>query len=80
MNNAYIYAGIAIGIAAIAGGVVYATQQQQMHISPDAVKAPATLEGAIPSKTGAGPVINKEQWHEDPFGDLAKKVREKAGK
>lgn len=80
MKNAYVYAGIAVGIAAIAGAVVYGTQQQQMHIPDNAVKAPAALEGNIASESGLGPVINKEQWHEDPFEDIAKQVREKAGK
>jgi hypothetical protein len=26
-----------------------------------------------------GAELNKERWYEDPFGDIAKKVRENAG-
>lgn len=74
MNNKFVFIGIAVGIAAIASGVVYGTQQQQANIPDTAVKAQANIEGSIPSQSGFGPVINKEKWHEDPFGDIAKQV------
>ena len=80
MSNAMVYAGIAIGVAAIAAAIVYATENQQANIPDDAVLAPAANEGSIPSSTGLGPVTNKEQWHEDPFGDLSAQIRANAGK
>lgn len=80
MSNVMVYAGIAIGVAAIAAAVVYGTQNQQNYISEDAIPAQAAGQGEIVSPTGLGAVLNKEQWHEDPFGDIADKVRENAGK
>jgi len=74
MNNKMIFVGIAVGIVGIAAGVIYGTQQQQAHIPDTAVKSQANLQGSIPSQSGLGPVINKEKWHEDPFGDIAKQV------
>jgi len=79
MANYVIYVGIAIGVLAIAGAVVYGTQQQQQHIPKDAIPAPAAEQGAYSSSSGVGATINKEKWHEDPFGDIAAKVREQAG-
>ena len=80
MGHALIYAGIAIGVAAIAGIMVYGTQNQQNYISPDAVAAPAALEGdVIPSNSGLAPVLNKEKWHADPFADEAAEVKAKLG-
>ena len=76
-NNWMIYAGIAVGIAAIAGIVVYGTSNQQNYVADDAVLAPAANQGSITSGSGLGAELNKERWHEDPFGDLAKEVREK---
>ena len=80
MANWMIYVGIAIGVAAMAGAIVYGTQNQQNYIPKDAVPAPATVQGPITSPSGLGAQLNKEKWHEDPFGDLAKKVREQASK
>lgn len=75
-----IYAGIAIGIAAIAAGMFYATDAQQQAIPENAVKSPANLEGErLASDSGLAPAINKERWHEDPFGDIAAKVKAKQG-
>jgi len=75
-----VYAGIAIGVAAMAGAVIYGTANQQSFVQDDAVLAPAAKQGAFSSESGLGAQLNKEQWHEDPFGDIAKKVREQAGK
>jgi len=81
MTNAWmVYAGIAIGVAAMAGAVVYGTTNQQNYVQEDAVLAPAAEQGAFSSESGLGAKLNKEQWHDDPFGDIAKKVREQAGK
>ena len=78
-TKAMVYIGIAIGVAALAGAVVFGTQNQQNYIREDAVLAPAAEEGAFTSDSGMVS-LNKEKWHEDPFGDIAKEVREKAGK
>ena len=74
MNNAVIYAGIAIGVAALAGIMVYAHDNQGNYLKDDAVLAPAAEQGAFSSDTGMVQ-LNKEQWHEDPFGDRAAEVR-----
>jgi hypothetical protein len=79
MANYMVYVGIAIGIAAIAGAVVYGTQQQQAHIPSNVVPAQAAQEGSYSSSSGVGATINKEKWHEDPFGDIAAKVRAQSG-
>ena len=79
MGKAVIYAGIAVGVVAITGIMVYGTANQQNYIPDDAVAAPAALEGSFTSETGLGPELNKEKWHEDPWGDLAAKVRADAG-
>jgi hypothetical protein len=80
MANYLIYVGIAIGVLGMGGAIAYGTYNQQAHIPDDAVLAPAAIEGSFSSTTGLGPNLNKEKWHEDPFGDIAKKVREQAGK
>ena len=69
-----IYAGIAIGVAAMAGIMVYAHDNQQNYLPEDAVLAPASEQGSFSSQDGLIE-LNKEQWHEDPFGDLAAEVR-----
>ena len=80
MSNAMIYAGIAIGVAAMAGVMVYAHDNQQNYLPEDAIPQAATTEGVvIPSDSGFAPVLNKEQWHEDPFADLAEKVKKENG-
>ena len=75
-----VYVGIAIGGAAMAGAVVYGTANQQNYVSEDASLAPAATQGSITSESGLGAELNKERWHEDPFGDIAQKVRAEAGK
>jgi len=75
-----VYAGIAIGVAAMAGAVVYGTTNQQNFIADDAILAPAAEQGTFSSPSGLGAELNKEKWHEDPFGDIAQKVRDQAGK
>ena len=79
-SKAMVYAGIAIGVAAMAAAVVYGTDNQQNYVRDDAVLAPAAEEGSFSSPSGLGAELNKEQWHEDPFGDIAQKVREEAGR
>ena len=75
-----IYAGIAIGVAAMAGIMVYAHDNKQNYLPEDAITQAATDQGVvIPSDSGFAPVLNKEQWHEDPFADLADKVKAENG-
>ena len=76
MGNAMIYAGIAIGVAALAGIMVYAHENQENYLRDDAVLAPASEQGTFTSDLGQVE-LNKEKWHEDPFGDLAADVRDK---
>lgn len=78
-SKSTIIAGIAVGVAAMTGIMVYGTANQENYIPDDAVAAPAAIEGSFSSETGLGPTLNKEQWHEDPWGDLAAKVRADAG-
>ncbi len=75
-----IIAGILVGVAAIAGAEMYGTVNQQNNLSDDLVLSPSAKEGSFASPSGWGADLNKEQWHEDPYADLAKKIREKAGK
>ena len=79
MANYLIYAGMVIGVAAMAGVIVYGTANQQNYIPDDAIPAPATEQGAFSSPSGLGAQLNKEQWHADPFADEAAKVKAKAG-
>lgn len=69
-----IYAGIAIGVAAMAGIMVYAHDNQTNYLRDDAVLAPAAEQGAFTSESGMVQ-LNKEQWHEDPFAERAAEVR-----
>jgi len=80
MSNAMIYVGIAIGVVAMAGAIAYGTANQQNYIPEDAVLSPAAEQGLLPKSGALGADLNKEKWHEDPFGDLAQKVREQNGR
>lgn len=80
MSNAIIYAGIAVGVVAMAGAIAYGTANQQNYISEDAVLAPAAEQGPLPKSGVLGADLNKEKWHEDPFEDMAQKVREQNGR
>ncbi len=75
-----VYAGIAVAVIAMGGAIAYGTSNQQNYVQDDAVLAPAAEEGSFSSPSGLGADLNKEQWHEDPYADLAQKIREKAGK
>ena len=75
-----IIAGIVVGVAAITVVEIYATVNQQNNLSDDLVLSQAAEEGSFASPSGLGADLNKEQWHEDPYADLAQKIREKAGK
>jgi hypothetical protein len=80
MSNTMIYVGIAVGVLAMGGVIAYGTENQKNYIPEDAVLSQAAEQGLLP-KTGAlGADLNKEQWHADPFGDIAQKVREDNGR
>ncbi|NQV38971.1 MAG: hypothetical protein HQ505_00260 [Nitrosopumilus sp.] len=80
MSNALIYIVIAVAVVAMAGAIAYGTENQKNYVPEDAVLSQAAEQGLLP-KTGAlGADLNKEKWHEDPFGDLAQKVREQNGR
>ena len=79
MANYLIYVGIVIGVAAMAGAIVYGTYNHQNYIPDDAIPAPATEQGAFSSPSGLGAQLNKETWNADPFADEAAKVKAKAG-
>ena len=66
-----VYAGKAIDVAAMIGGVDYGTSNQENYLQDDAVLAPASEQRAFSAPTGLGAELNKEPWHEDPFGDIA---------
>ena len=79
MGNAIIYVGLVVGVAAMAGIMVYGTENQQNYVQEGAQLAPAAEQGSFASPSGFGADLNKEQWHEDPFADRAAEVRANAG-
>ena len=79
MGNTIIYAGIVVGVAAMAGIMVYAHDNQQNYLAEDAVLAPAAEQGKFTSELGMVE-LNKEQWHEDPYAELAQKIKEQSGR
>ncbi len=79
MGNTIIIAGVAVGVFALVGIMVYGTADQQARIPESAVDSSATLEGSFSSPSGLGADLNKEQWHEDPFADEAAEVKSKLG-
>lgn len=74
MGNALVYVGIAVGVIAIGGAVAYGTVNQANYLPDDAVLQSQASEGTI-GEGGLTPSLNKEKWHEDPFGDIAQQVR-----
>jgi hypothetical protein len=80
MSNAMIYIGIAVGVIAMGAVIAYGTENQKNYIPEDAVLSQAAEQGLLPKTGVLGADLNKEQWHEDPFGDLAQKVREDNGR
>ncbi len=80
MSNAMIYIGIAVGVLAMGGAIAYGTANQANYVSEDAVLSQAAEEGLLPKTGSFGADLNKEKWHEDPFGDLAAKVKAQNGR
>ena len=75
MGSALVYVGIAVGVIAMGGAIAYGTANQANYVQEDAVLSQAAEQGLLP-KTGAlGADLNKEQWHEDPFGERAAAIR-----
>ena len=79
MSNALIYVGIAVGVIAMGAAIAYGTANQANYIPEDAVLSQAAKQGLLPKTGVLGADLNKEQWHEDPFADIAAKVRADAG-
>jgi len=79
-SKALLYVGLALGVIGMGAAIAYGTMNQQNYLADDAVLAPAADQGSITSDSGLGAELNKERWHEDPFGDIAQKVRDEAGK
>ena len=80
MSNAMIYVGIAVGVIAMGAAIAYGTENQKNYVPEDAVLSQAAEQGLLPKTGDLGPDLNKEQWHSDPFGDIAQKVREDNGR
>jgi len=80
MGKALIYIGIAVGVAAMGAAIVYGTVNQQNYLPDDAVLQSQASEGIMPKSGLFGGDLNREKWHEDPFGDIAQKVREDNGR
>ena len=76
MGNALIYIGIAVGVAAMAAAIAYGTANQANYVPEDAVLSQAAEQGLLPKTGSTAADLNKEQWHEDPFGEIAQKVRD----
>ncbi len=75
-----VVVGIAVAVIAMGGAIAYGTLNQQNYVQEGTSLAPAAEQGSFASPSGLGAELNKEQWHEDPFGDIAQKVREEAGR
>ena len=79
MSNTIVIGGIVVGVVAMVGIMVYAHDNQQNYLSEDALLAPAAEQGSFTSELGMVE-LNKEEWHEDPYADLAQKIREQNGR
>jgi hypothetical protein len=77
MGNALIYVGIAVGVAAMAGAIIYGTENQKNYIPEDAVLQSQADEGLLEKTGSLGADLNKEQWYEDPYAEKAAEIREK---
>ncbi len=79
-SKALVYIGIAVGVIGMGAAIAYGTANQANYVPEGAISAPAAEQGAFSSPSGMGAELNKEQWHDDPFGDIAQKVRADNGK
>ena len=79
-SKALLYVGLALGVIGMGAAIAYGTVNQENYLPEGAELAPAAEQGSFSSPSGLGADLNKEQWHEDPFGDIAQKVKDEAGK
>ncbi len=79
-SKALLYIGLAVGVMGMGAAIAYGTANQENYVPEGAELAPAADQGSFSSPSGLGADLNKEQWHEDPFGDIAQKVKDDAGK
>ena len=79
-SKAMLYIGLAVGVIGMGAAIAYGTANQQNYVLEGSEMAPAAEQGSFSSPSGLGADLNKEQWHEDPFGDIAQKVKDQAGK
>jgi hypothetical protein len=77
MGQALIYIGIAVGVAAMAGAIIYGTENQKNYVPEDAILQSQAGEGLLEITGSLGADLNKEQWHEDPYAQKAAEIREK---
>ena len=54
------YIGIAVGVAAMAGAVVYGAANQQNYVSDDASLVPTAKQGSFTSESGLGTELKKD--------------------
>ena len=80
MSNTLIYIAIVVAVAAMTSIIAYSTENQKNYVPEDAVLSQAVEQGLLPKTGMLRANLNKEQWHEDPFGDIAQKVREQNGR
>lgn len=56
--------------------MIYAHDNRQDYLPKDPIPQAVTDQGVIVSNDSIfAPILNKEQWHEDPFANLADKVK-----
>ncbi len=79
-SKALLYIGLAVGVIGMGAAIAYGTVNQDSYLPEGAELAPAAEQGSFSSPSGLGADLNKEQWHEDPFADIAQKVRDEAGR
>jgi hypothetical protein len=79
-SKALLYIGLAVGVIGMGAAIAYGTANQENYILDGSEFAPAADQGSITSESGMGAELNKERWHEDPFGDIAQKVKDNASK
>jgi len=79
-NKSLLYIGLAVGVIGMGAAIAYGTANQENYLLEGSELAPAAEQGSFASPSGLGADLNKEQWHEDPYADLAQKVKDKAGK
>lgn len=80
MNKTTIVLGVMV--AGIAGGIFAAIYSSGniASLSGDNDLQKSAEDGSFKSSDSPlSPTINKEQWHQDPFAELAKQVRDGKG-